>query len=1064
MAEGERGPARPSGQSTVEGVGGARLAPAGSEPVPVGSVLGARYRLLEWLGRGAMGAVYRARDLTLDADIAIKVLDPDVAGDPKRVESFRNEVRVARKVTHPNVCRLHDLVEADGLWFITMQYVDGESLADRLRREGALPVADALRLLRDVAAGLAAAHHAGVVHRDLKPANVLLPDGEERAIVADFGIAAETARGQPRAVDVAGTRGYMSPEQAAGQPIDARSDVYGFGVLAHRMLTGELPWTAPTLVRATDVTGPPAGSPPDAPPALLGLIDECLAAAASDRPADGAALLARLSTPAALAAGSASAASTASVAGTAGTAGTADTAPAAGAAATSGIASSASVAGIASAAGTAGTAALPTTASTAGTAGTGGATASQGEVAANARPAVAALLPAASRRRRTRAAAAIGAAAVAAAALAALIWRPWAAAVAPPPAVPVPVVDEIAIDAAPAERLAPEEAHLVDSVVWLAIAELEDGWGMRGRARADGAPRAGPGIAELGLKLWVGRDRRLVLEAALAHGGHRSETRIESASLRQLAVDLAAWTARSLPTARLRPSAADLARTCTRSPEAWRLWRRARREARMQRWSQARELAGRAADLDRSFPLAPLELAFSYSGDDRALRESFARAMKLAGECRTLGREWQLTFEAVREVAGGDTRGQDRRLDEVLAMPDLDAGEKLYFRTRWAYGLLFGGEEDRAMPVLEWIADEWPTDAAVPKLLAHHHLEEDGPEDAATALRYARQALASAPHDVAVRADLARALLATGDGAGARAQAHIIERAEPAEKQSALAGAESDNTLVTLRLELGDWAEAERDARRLLLGPVTERNQGRAALGALELLRGRFSDGIDHLAEAHRDCTSAGIETTAAVYLWRAAWQSWQSGDLTRAADLFGRFEPAGWRMFAAVMLHVIAAQRTPSLRRAELARARAATRPLRAGSPTRLYLEMVIAHESRDWPRVLRLEGELRAAGAGDALGPMSLAGDALLATGHPREAAAHFARLTVHPRAWKEPVLAVRAWRRLGEVHEKLGDRAGAARDYQALLARWQRAPAGQPDVAIASARLARLGAAPR
>ena len=121
-----------------------------------------------------MGAVYRARDLTLDADIAVKVLDREVACDPKRVEYFRNEVRIARKVTHPNVCRLHDLVEADGLWLITMQYVEGSSLADRLRRDGALPVAEALRILRDIAAGLAAAHEAGVVHRDLKPANVLL--------------------------------------------------------------------------------------------------------------------------------------------------------------------------------------------------------------------------------------------------------------------------------------------------------------------------------------------------------------------------------------------------------------------------------------------------------------------------------------------------------------------------------------------------------------------------------------------------------------------------------------------------------------------------------------------------------------------------------------------------------------------------------------------------------------------------------------------------------------------------------------------------------------------------
>ena len=1051
MGENERRPEGPraSAQSTIVDPAadpGARDA-EWRPPVPVGTVLGGRYRLLEALGRGGMGAVYRARDLTLDADVAVKLLDPEVASDPKRVQYFRNEVRVARKVTHPNVCRLHDLVEADGLWLITMQYVEGESLADRLRRQGALPVADVIRLLRDVATGLAAAHQVGVVHRDLKPANVLLVAGEERAIVADFGIAAETHLGEARAVDVAGTRGYMSPEQAAGRPVDARSDVYAFGVLAHRMLTGELPWTAPTRVRETDVTGPPAGAPADAPPALLGLIDECLAASAGDRPADGAALLARLTTPAARAAVGSISGSPVSL--------------------ISGSPVSGSGSGLEAGSGTGtGTTGGPGSVSLISDPGSGsGAVSGSGSgavsvsdlgsgVAVATAHAGAGSVGSLGRGRRGGLILAVVALVGVAAGL--FAWRPWAG---DPGAAAAPAPVDIAVEAAAAGTTAPEDSHFVDSLVRLAIAELEDGWGVRGRAIADGgAPPDAPGSARLSARLWIGSDRLLVVEARVAHGARESRTRLESTSLRQLAADLAGWAARAaMPAVQLRPSAGDLTRVCARSPEAWRLWRRARRESRMQRWSQARELSQRAAELDPAFPLAPLELSMSFTGDDRALKESLARAARLAGACSTLAREWRLAFEAMQLGGAGDPAGVEKRAAEVLATPGLESSEELYFRTRYAFGLHFGARRREALPMLEWIAEKWPTDPAVPKLLAHHFLDADDTEDSATPLRYARQALAYAPHDVAVRADLARALLAGGQVDAARAQARIIEQAEPAEKQSALAGSESDNTLVTLRLELGDRAGAERDARRLLLGPVTERNQGRVALGALDLLRGGFASGLDQLAEAHRDCKAAGIETTAATYLWRAAWQAYVAGDLDRARDLFDRFESPSWRGWAGVMVELIAARSGKvAARRAGLERARAAAVALRAGSPSRIFLEMVVAHEAGDWKRVLQIAEEMRAAGIGAALGPMYMVGDALAATGDARAAEARFLRLATHSRVWKEPVLAVRAWRRLGEVREQLGDRAGASEAYRALIERWQRAPAGQPDLALARTRL--------
>jgi tetratricopeptide (TPR) repeat protein len=269
--------------------------PAGG--LPPGTVLAGRYRIRELLGVGGMGVVYRAHDLTLELDIALKVLHPKIAHDPTKLTFFRNEVRVARMVTHPNVCRLHDLEEKPDGCFITMEYVAGESLAARLEREGMeLPVM--LRVLRDVASGLAAAHAVGVIHRDLKPSNVLLAG--DRAVITDFGIAGEGRALGAGPQNVAGTRGYMAPEQATGAPLDARVDVYALGVLAFVLATGQRPPLAVTLT-ATDSESAAVPAAPDLapyldalPPDLAALIADCLAAAPGDRPCDAGEVLRRL--------------------------------------------------------------------------------------------------------------------------------------------------------------------------------------------------------------------------------------------------------------------------------------------------------------------------------------------------------------------------------------------------------------------------------------------------------------------------------------------------------------------------------------------------------------------------------------------------------------------------------------------------------------------------------------------------------------------------------------------------------------------------------------------------
>jgi tetratricopeptide (TPR) repeat protein len=239
-----------------------------------GTVLHGRYRVEEHVGHGAMGAVYRARDLSLETDVAVKTLDPHRFGGRARMDALRREVRLARRVTHPNVCRVHDVVEDGDPAFITMEYVPGESLAGRLER-GDLPLAACLRVLAGVARGLAAAHAAGVVHRDLKPANVLLRADSGEPVVVDFGVAVESA-GDGDGTR-AGTRGYIAPEHLAGAAPDERSDLYSLGVLAHRLAAGALP-------------GEPVARP--VPPALAPLVDACLRRDPSERPADARAALA----------------------------------------------------------------------------------------------------------------------------------------------------------------------------------------------------------------------------------------------------------------------------------------------------------------------------------------------------------------------------------------------------------------------------------------------------------------------------------------------------------------------------------------------------------------------------------------------------------------------------------------------------------------------------------------------------------------------------------------------------------------------------------------------------
>lgn len=243
--------------------------------------------LVQKIGQGGMGEVYKARHVGLDKTVAVKILPP---GDSESITRFLREARTLAKVEHPNIVGAHHVGEEQGVHFIVMQFIEGASLADRLK-QGPIPAPEAARIGRDIARGLHAAHQAGVVHRDLKPGNVILSGGAVKVI--DFGLAREAKadREITRAGDVVGSPHYMAPEQCTGRFVDARTDLYALGATLYHMLTGAPPFTGETLYEIFDShvhTPPPdpRAKKPDVPAGLAGFVQRLLAKNPAERPED----------------------------------------------------------------------------------------------------------------------------------------------------------------------------------------------------------------------------------------------------------------------------------------------------------------------------------------------------------------------------------------------------------------------------------------------------------------------------------------------------------------------------------------------------------------------------------------------------------------------------------------------------------------------------------------------------------------------------------------------------------------------------------------------------------
>jgi len=268
----------------------------GLEP---GTVLGGRYEILHLLGEGGMGAVYKAQDRELDRLVALKVIRPELAYSPAILQRFKQELILARQVTHKNVIRIYDFGEADGVKFLTMEYVEGSDLKTLLRERGKFAPVEAVRVMQQVCRALDASHSEGVIHRDLKPSNVML-DKQGKVLVMDFGLARmQGGNGLTLTGALVGTPEYMAPEQAKGQPVDVQSDIYGAGLIFYELLTGKVPYPADSalqsLMKRTQERALPASQLDNSVPRVLSVIvGRCLELEPRNRYQNAAELLADL--------------------------------------------------------------------------------------------------------------------------------------------------------------------------------------------------------------------------------------------------------------------------------------------------------------------------------------------------------------------------------------------------------------------------------------------------------------------------------------------------------------------------------------------------------------------------------------------------------------------------------------------------------------------------------------------------------------------------------------------------------------------------------------------------
>ncbi len=246
-----------------------------------GDVLGHRYEILQLLGEGGMGAVYKAQDRELDRPVALKLIRPELASSPSMLARFKQELLLSRQITHKNVIRIYDLGDADGVKFITMEFVEGRDLRSLIQEKKKFSPEEAIRIMQQICEALDASHSVGIIHRDLKPQNIMQEAGG-RILVMDFGLARTMeGDGMTQTGALVGTMEYMSPEQALGKDLDQRSDIFTAGLILYELLTGKMPFKAESvlasLIKRTQERAVPVGDHDSTiPGALSGIVSKCM--------------------------------------------------------------------------------------------------------------------------------------------------------------------------------------------------------------------------------------------------------------------------------------------------------------------------------------------------------------------------------------------------------------------------------------------------------------------------------------------------------------------------------------------------------------------------------------------------------------------------------------------------------------------------------------------------------------------------------------------------------------------------------------------------------------------
>jgi len=251
------------------------------EELTTGAIFAGRYQIIEELGKGGMGRVYKANDTDIKEKVAIKLIKPEISTDKKTIERFQNELKFARKIRHKNVCQMYDLNREEGTYYITMEYVEGENLKNMIRMSGQLGIGTAISVGKQVCEGLAEAHKLGVIHRDLKPSNIMI-DREGSVRIMDFGIARSLKeKGITGAGVMIGTHEYMSLEQVEGKETDQSSDIYSLGVILYEMVTGRVPFEGDTpfsigVKQKSEIPRPPKEINEQIPEDLNQMILNCM--------------------------------------------------------------------------------------------------------------------------------------------------------------------------------------------------------------------------------------------------------------------------------------------------------------------------------------------------------------------------------------------------------------------------------------------------------------------------------------------------------------------------------------------------------------------------------------------------------------------------------------------------------------------------------------------------------------------------------------------------------------------------------------------------------------------